>query len=341
MQRGMTFSCGIIHLLLLCTFAKLEARIEQGQWQVQSDAVKLCLLYMLNCVLIGAEERNYVPIWQLHLIDDLDAFNAFPWGSHVYKHSIFGFKKVILSRPMRYNLYGLAYAILVFAFEVIPTLATKFLTPRVVEQPLSRILKWDLTQGLRGDKLDKIFTAKMYAEEQLVSTEAHRVIWYYLGLMSSVDAASSSVHAPAAQNSVSNALIRPTRVRLVHHAASSVGADSTYSEHACGGTLSHTGRPSPVREKSDEERRSQHQELVRLISSLQGRSSKICTDESIRVMAQQDIGTQSVTDTAYVQTVEPAHLETTSVVSHTESTLQHVDAAIYWWIESSEHRKYR
>ncbi|KAK3193028.1 hypothetical protein Dsin_024338 [Dipteronia sinensis] len=44
------------------TFAELEARIEQGQWQEQSDAVKLCLMYMLNCVSIRAEERNSVPI---------------------------------------------------------------------------------------------------------------------------------------------------------------------------------------------------------------------------------------------------------------------------------------
>ncbi|KAK3193819.1 hypothetical protein Dsin_025129 [Dipteronia sinensis] len=53
------------------TFAKLEARIEQGQWIKQFDAVKLCLLYMLNCVLIGAEERASVPIWQLRLVDEL------------------------------------------------------------------------------------------------------------------------------------------------------------------------------------------------------------------------------------------------------------------------------
>ncbi|KAK2640504.1 hypothetical protein Ddye_028299 [Dipteronia dyeriana] len=74
------------------TFAELKARIQQGQSQEQFDAVKLCLMYMVNCVLIRAEERKYVPIWQLRLVDDLDTFNAFPWGSHVYKYSIFGSK---------------------------------------------------------------------------------------------------------------------------------------------------------------------------------------------------------------------------------------------------------
>ncbi|KAK3211272.1 hypothetical protein Dsin_015978 [Dipteronia sinensis] len=134
--------------------------MSKGQWQQQFDAVKLCLIYMLNCVLIGAEERNFVPKWQLRLVDDLDAFNAFPWGSHVYKYSTFRFKMAILSRPPRYNIFGLAYALPVFAFEVISTLAMQFVTPRAVEQPFPRILRWDLTRRPRGEKLDKIFTAK-------------------------------------------------------------------------------------------------------------------------------------------------------------------------------------
>ncbi|KAK3222384.1 hypothetical protein Dsin_009409 [Dipteronia sinensis] len=76
------------------TFTELEASIEQGQWQEQFDTVKLCLLYMLNCVLIGAKERASILIWQLRLVDNLEVFNAFPWGLHVYKYSIFGFRKM-------------------------------------------------------------------------------------------------------------------------------------------------------------------------------------------------------------------------------------------------------
>ena len=50
------------------TFIELEAKIEQGQWEQPLDAVKLCLLYMLNCVLIGAEERKCVPICSCALL---------------------------------------------------------------------------------------------------------------------------------------------------------------------------------------------------------------------------------------------------------------------------------
>ncbi|KAK3213396.1 hypothetical protein Dsin_018102 [Dipteronia sinensis] len=136
---------GIHHIYFsgrdVVTFAELEARIEQDQRQKQFDAVKLCLLYMLNCVLIGAEERASVPIWQLCLVDNVEAFNAFPWGSHVYKYSIFGFKKAILKRAPRYNIFGLAYALFVFAYEVIPSIAKQFAIPMAVDQPFPSILR--------------------------------------------------------------------------------------------------------------------------------------------------------------------------------------------------------
>ncbi|KAK3230299.1 hypothetical protein Dsin_002180 [Dipteronia sinensis] len=128
------------------SFTELQARIEHDQWQEQFDAVKLCLQLMVNCVLTGLDEQDFVHIWQLRLVDDLDAFNVFPWGSHVNKYSIFGFKKALQYRNDRYNIFGFANALLVFAFEVIPTLATQFATPKEVE-PLPHILKWELTRN--------------------------------------------------------------------------------------------------------------------------------------------------------------------------------------------------
>ncbi|KAK2658918.1 hypothetical protein Ddye_005451 [Dipteronia dyeriana] len=56
------------------------------------DAVKLCLIYMLNWILMGVDERFNIPVWQFRPVEDLDTFEAFPWGAHVYKHSIYSFK---------------------------------------------------------------------------------------------------------------------------------------------------------------------------------------------------------------------------------------------------------
>ncbi|KAK2650354.1 hypothetical protein Ddye_017843 [Dipteronia dyeriana] len=100
-----------------------QTRVEYGQWQEKFNTVKLCLLLMLNCILIGLGERGFIPNWQLCLVDDLDAFSAFLWDSHAYKYSIYGFKRALHSQKKRYNLYGFTYALLVFALEVIPALA--------------------------------------------------------------------------------------------------------------------------------------------------------------------------------------------------------------------------
>ncbi|KAK3222973.1 hypothetical protein Dsin_009998 [Dipteronia sinensis] len=89
----------------LVRFTKLQARIQHERWQGQFDAVKLCLLLIVNCVLTGFDERDFIPIWQLRLVDDLDGFNAFPCGSHVYTYSILGFKKAVQYRSQRYNVF--------------------------------------------------------------------------------------------------------------------------------------------------------------------------------------------------------------------------------------------
>ncbi|KAK2653115.1 hypothetical protein Ddye_012971 [Dipteronia dyeriana] len=59
------------------------------------DTVKLCLIYMLNWKLMGVNERFKIPVWQFRLVEDLDAF---PWGTHVYKYSIYSFKHALDGR---------------------------------------------------------------------------------------------------------------------------------------------------------------------------------------------------------------------------------------------------
>ncbi|KAK2641907.1 hypothetical protein Ddye_023670 [Dipteronia dyeriana] len=82
-------------------FNRVNGKSNSRQWSFVS-------CYIVNCVLIRAKERNSVHIWHLHLIDNLDMFNVFRWGSYVNKYSIFGFKRAILSRSTRYNIFGLA-----------------------------------------------------------------------------------------------------------------------------------------------------------------------------------------------------------------------------------------
>ncbi|KAK2645685.1 hypothetical protein Ddye_020880 [Dipteronia dyeriana] len=59
------------------SFQKLRVVLSLGEFQQLYDAVKLYLLYMLNWILMGLDERVKIPVWQFRLVKDLDAFNAF------------------------------------------------------------------------------------------------------------------------------------------------------------------------------------------------------------------------------------------------------------------------
>ncbi|KAK2642256.1 hypothetical protein Ddye_024019 [Dipteronia dyeriana] len=152
----------------------LRVVLTRREFEQAYNAVKLCLIYMLNWILMGVDERLKIPVWQFRLVEDLNAFDAFPWGAHVYRHSIFSFKHALPQcREERrqqsqgdvghsvegYNIYGLSHALLIFAFEVIPQLASDFGTRRVTNL-CHRMLKWELTKQPRGKKLDKIFSAR-------------------------------------------------------------------------------------------------------------------------------------------------------------------------------------
>ncbi|KAK2655902.1 hypothetical protein Ddye_008954 [Dipteronia dyeriana] len=62
------------------------------------DAIKLCLIYMLNWILMEVDERFKIPVWQFWLVEDLDAFDVFPWGAHVSRHYFYSFKHALDGR---------------------------------------------------------------------------------------------------------------------------------------------------------------------------------------------------------------------------------------------------
>ncbi|KAK3193025.1 hypothetical protein Dsin_024335 [Dipteronia sinensis] len=182
----------------LITLEELQAMIQLGQWEQQYDVVKLCLVLLLNCFLIGLDEREFIPLWQLRLVEDLVSFEAFPWGSHVYKYSIYGFINALHGRRQRfekrqqkkgienhkkerYSIFGFSYVLLIFSFEVIPELAREFATRRNVD-PIPRILRWEFNRRPRPNKLSKVFKARMLAELQLTPIDQELNTWYYQGI---------------------------------------------------------------------------------------------------------------------------------------------------------------
>ncbi|KAK2642476.1 hypothetical protein Ddye_024239 [Dipteronia dyeriana] len=97
-----------IHQWYFCTTDKvsleeLRVVLTLGEFQEEYNAVKLCLIYMLNGILMGVDERFKIPVWQFRLVEDLTAFDDFPWGAHICRHSILSFKHAL---PRRHEKRG-------------------------------------------------------------------------------------------------------------------------------------------------------------------------------------------------------------------------------------------
>ncbi|KAI9156833.1 hypothetical protein LWI28_012845 [Acer negundo] len=69
-------------------FELLRAVLQIGIFVEQYDAVKLCLLFMLNWILMEVEEQDKVPVWRWRLVEDLDAFDAFPLNNDSKKEAL-------------------------------------------------------------------------------------------------------------------------------------------------------------------------------------------------------------------------------------------------------------
>nr|GEV32606.1 phospholipase-like protein [Tanacetum cinerariifolium] len=91
---------------------------------LDEDAVQLCLLIASELVFIGKEKRNFLTKHIMWLVDDFDAWNAFPWGEYTWdkfyqktvnvvskltEHHLAELKKNP-NLNATYNLYGFAWA---------------------------------------------------------------------------------------------------------------------------------------------------------------------------------------------------------------------------------------
>ncbi|GKB36613.1 transposase, MuDR, MULE transposase domain protein, partial [Tanacetum coccineum] len=97
----------------------LELIRKPKKWYALSDedSVKVCLLLVSNIVFMGRESKNYIADNLIELVDDLSAWDAYPWGEYfwralyrryileMYRNSKFWWKKDPLVIP-----HGLAWS---------------------------------------------------------------------------------------------------------------------------------------------------------------------------------------------------------------------------------------
>ncbi|KAK3219238.1 hypothetical protein Dsin_013208 [Dipteronia sinensis] len=88
------------------------ARFLAGGFDQPKDGLKMTLVLIANNVLFGQDLRRKVTLWFFQMVEDLETFNSFPWGSYVYMMTIHylrqGYRPVNapLKHIAHYNLYG-------------------------------------------------------------------------------------------------------------------------------------------------------------------------------------------------------------------------------------------
>ena len=64
-------------------------RLNRGEFDEAEDVIKLGYVYFLSHVMLGREYRWKVPDWIWGLVEDITAFEAFPWGTYIYSVTIY------------------------------------------------------------------------------------------------------------------------------------------------------------------------------------------------------------------------------------------------------------
>jgi hypothetical protein len=62
------------------------------------DVVKLALFYVLERFFMGRDKRRLINLDWLSLVDDMEQFNAYPWGSISYTETLDGLQSALRGR---------------------------------------------------------------------------------------------------------------------------------------------------------------------------------------------------------------------------------------------------
>ncbi|XP_057810197.1 uncharacterized protein LOC131024690 [Salvia miltiorrhiza] len=136
--------------------------------------LKLALLYFLYGVVLPASPTKKIDLHYLHLADNLEAFNAFPWGQVAHELLVSSMLSARLcmdsSRATRLVMHGFIFALQVWAYEKLPSVATHCAAPaHNLQHSTVQILRWSATKIIRFQHLKPFFTL---GDEVLQSAQA-------------------------------------------------------------------------------------------------------------------------------------------------------------------------
>ncbi|KAK3212738.1 hypothetical protein Dsin_017444 [Dipteronia sinensis] len=149
----------------------------------------MALVLFANNFLFGQDYRRQVTYWLLSLVEDIDAFNLFPWGHYVFKMTLhyipIGFK---VPEPMgparRYNLYGFIWGVQFWAMEAIQSMRNK-LGNRFAPQRLPYFKKWEFIKWrshMSESWLKKEREGKLTGLPEISPTRMEEKEDYWLGI---------------------------------------------------------------------------------------------------------------------------------------------------------------
>ncbi|KAL2500500.1 protein of unknown function-containing protein [Forsythia ovata] len=153
------------------------------------------LLVILAYVLLSAEENTNLNLWWFNLVDNFGRFNNYAWGKRSYECTIGIFnqikgetvKKYERNERYPYNFHGFPLAIMIWAFEAIPSLGKHFVH-RLEGDRIPRMLGWDFQQmKVDGESVStfldtKIQIMQLRVKRTLVPSQEEAEEEFYQGM---------------------------------------------------------------------------------------------------------------------------------------------------------------
>ncbi|XP_038685537.1 uncharacterized protein LOC119985333 [Tripterygium wilfordii] len=158
-----------------------ELRRTFMQCQDPEDVYKLALVYFVEYVLLGRDVKLLIDVDFLNLVDYVDEFNKYPWGTLSYKKTIQSLTNCLVGRSDKfkakqndfewYNLLGFPWAFQLWVYEVIPSIAASF-ADCVDLNLLPRMLKWSSTKAPKSKTVNDILEADEVTVFEMVNTHS-------------------------------------------------------------------------------------------------------------------------------------------------------------------------
>ncbi|KAF3455973.1 hypothetical protein FNV43_RR00616 [Rhamnella rubrinervis] len=148
------------------------------------DMVKLALLYFLETVILSKEKPTLIPVECVDMLDDIEYFLAYPWGTlsyHATINSMRGCPGKRSNASHTYSITGFPIAFMVWGYETIPSLAEAFgiksslpLCPRMRNSTVSGMPKKKILEDIFAGQ-DPSNAASVVEDKPDIDPDADRV----------------------------------------------------------------------------------------------------------------------------------------------------------------------